>query len=235
MPTVKPAELARHWGVGPSYVSNLRARAMPEFESLEAADLWRLEHCPPRARRAAGCAAAAATPATHPEQPGDPAKTYSGINNPPRGRAGPEPIDTSKFLIEGITDFDAWAVKVSEESVMRASGLLAHACDRNDVVAIKGAQQNLNEAMANAAKNRERFMGLQQKAKLLAPIDKILDVVVVQLQEVRLLLTGMGTRIGPDANPSDAALAQRTIDAEIDRVFAQMDTAVEAIKDKAAA
>lgn len=235
MPTVKPADLARHWGVGPSYVSNLRARAMPEFESLEAADLWRLEHCPPRARRNTGCAASAATPATPPEHPGEPAKTSSGINNPPRGRTALDPIDTSQFLAPAGVDFDSLMVQQAENTAQIAHGLYIKACERQDVVAIAGSLRNWNEASRQAADIRERFMGLQQKAKLLAPIDKILDVVVVQLQEVRLLLTGMGTRIGPDANPADAALAQRMIDAEIDRVFAQMDTATDAIKDKAAA
>lgn len=231
MPTVKPAELARHWGVGPSYVSNLRARAMPEFESLEAADLWRLEHCPPRARRN--------TPrdiATSPERAaGGGGNPLRDNHNPPQGRAPLEPIDTSQFLVAPGVDFDALMVQQAENTAQIAHGLYIKACERQDVVAIAGSLRNWNEASRQAADIRERFMGLQQKSKLLAPIDKIMDVVGTQMQEVRLLLNGMGTRIGTDANPADPALAQRTIDAEIDRVYAQMATAAEEIQDKAAA
>lgn len=230
MPTVKPAELARHWGVGPSYVSNLRGRGMPDFESFEAADLWRLEKCPPRARRNGRCSATSTAPGVVVVE-----NSPQHHNNTGQGRAPLEPIDTRQFLAAAGADFDALMVKQAEDTAQIAHGLYLKACERQDVVAIAGALRNWNEAARQAADVRERFMGMQQKAKLLAPVDKIMDVIGVQLQEVRLMLTGMGARIGPDANPSDPSLAQRIIDAEIDRVFAQLATATEEIQDKAAA
>jgi hypothetical protein len=205
---------------------------MPEFETLEAADAWRTENAPPRGRRIASPTATSTAMGNAAAE-----MTFENNHNPGRTRRAPEEmIDTAAFLVrETDTDFDALMVRRAEDAALVADGLYRRACALGDPVRISGALKNLNEATRHAADMRERFMGLQQSAKLLAPVDKILDVIGTQLKEVQLLLTGMGARCGPDANPADPALAQRVIDAEIDRVFAQLASAEAVIREEAAA
>lgn len=229
---IRPVDLARHWGTGRGYVSNLRRNGMPDFESLEAADAWRTENAPPRGRRIASPSATSTAMGVAA------GKTSFGNNNnaSERRREPPEMIDTAAFLVRATdVDFDALMVRRAEDAALVADGLYRRACALGDPVRISGALKNLNEATRHAADMRERFMGLQQSAKLLAPVDKILDVIGTQLKEVQLLLTGMGARCGPDANPADPLLAQRIIDAEIDRIFAQLASAEAVIRDEAAA
>ena len=229
MPAPKPSEIARHWGVRPSYVSNLKARGMPVFESLEAADVWRAEHAPARGRRNTSFAT---TPTTLEGMPAAPHECGEGHRKPPR--QPPAMIDITRFVAAPGTDFDALMVQQAETAVQVAHGLYLEACASQEAVRISAALKNWNEAARCAADIRERFMGLQEKAKLLAPIDRIMDVVGQQLQDLRNFLVDQGARIAPDANPTDPALAKRIIDGDVDQVFARISAIDSAVREEIA-
>lgn len=218
MSAIRPVELARHWGTGRGYISNLRKTAgMPEFETFEAADAWRAEHAPARARRTSSRSATS----IETERGGGENASLSHHNNARVERAPVEPVDVATFIAAAGTDFDALMIRQAEATVQVAHGLYLTACSRQDPVAIAQALRNWNEAAEVVAKRRTEFLGLQEKARSLLPIDKAKDIVGRQLQALRLALLRAGDRCAADANPADPALAKRAIDAEVDRILAR--------------
>ena len=231
MSAIRPVDLARHWGTGRGYVSNLRKDGMPEFESFEAADAWRAEHAPARARRNASRSATSTEAGTPPEPP------FENNNNPRQGRvvAPVEPVDVAAFIAAAGTDFDSLMIRQAEATVQVAHGLYLKACERQDPIAIAQALRNWNEAAEVVARRRADFLGLQEKARSLLPIDKAKDIVGRQLQALRLALLRAGDRCAADANPSDPARAKRIIDAEVDRILARAADAESTISGELAA
>lgn len=132
-----------------------------------------------------------------------------------------ERIDTAVFLAAPGTDFDSLMVKQAETTVQVAHGLYIRACETGDPSRISAALKNWNEAAEVVAKRRADFLGVQEKARNLLPVDRAMDIVGRQLQALRMALLRAGDRCAADANPGDPALAKRVFDAEVDRILAR--------------
>lgn len=235
MPTVSSAELASHWGVGRSYLSALRkARSMPEFASLEAADTWRNLHAPPKRREKT-------TTTTNPKESGEggaePAQggaRAAETESAARVRPPAEVIDVRQFLRAG-EDFDGLMIQQALEVAQVAHGLYLQACQSGEPTRVALALKNWTDAAERAAAARTRFLDLQERSKTVVSIDTVLNIVGQQLEGLRALLLRFGSRVAADANPADPSLAQRIVDAEVDRVFARIASADAVVREETVA
>lgn len=190
---------------------------MPAFEDLgaehpsrfAAADAWRAVHAPPRVHRIQTPVASA------------PADSSDGGREEGEAGSGGR-IDVERFDVK-VDDFDGWAVKSAERMHKIAVGLYEEACARGDSVAIANATRNLADVARRSKQIREDFAKLRERARETINIDRAADLVSLAMNLFIRRATGMGQRLGILANPQDPALAQRVIDAELDRLFAQVD------------
>lgn len=202
---------------------------MPEFEDLgqvlgedgrtmvdhpdrfKAADAWRAEHAPARIKR------------IQPPATDDSDKTDTGKE----GASEPR-LDVEQFDVE-VGDFDGWVVKKAERALKIAIGMYDEACAKRDPIAIMNATRNLSEIARRTKTIREDFAGLQSKARETININRAVDVVGKPMQALVKAMTGMGARLAARANPQDAALAQKVIDDEVDRIFAMVSEVLTAL------
>lgn len=87
------------------------------------------------------------------------------------------------------------------------------------------------EAATSCRRIREDALRLGERERSLIHIDRVKDIVGVQLTHLRNLLMRMGDRLGADANPVDPVLAKRVIDRDVDEIFTAMTEASRAIDD----
>ena len=224
---IRKAELARHWGVRPSYVSNLiKRKALPEFTSFEEADAWRAVNAPPKAAHAAGSALPTVPDSANSDDTLEKnaainkTTTSSGKEN---GRPQGELIDVTAFIRRDV-DFDALMIESAEGVPQVAHGLYLRACAGGSPNEIAAALKNWNDAMKAAAAARLAFLETQEKTRALLPLDVVMDIVGTELQALRANLLKLGERIAARANPDNPALARGVIDAAVDEsVFRQCD------------
>ena len=237
---IKPADLARHFGCSPAYISKLRlpvgdgGKAMPDFFTLEDADTWRSIHAPPKLRRRGS----AEPPSPIGEKLTPPAENFVPIPgtttstpNPPPAPAGTKGkqvegggtvIDVRAFIQSGV-DFDALMIANAETVPQVAYGLYLRACESGNPVAIASALANWNDAMKAAATARAAFITVQERTRALLPLDQVMDIVGTELQAVRSDLSKLGERFGAIANPKDPEVGRHAIDAAVDSVLAKFE------------
>lgn len=242
---IKRAEIARHWGVSPAYVTMTLKRhggGDLQFSTLEEADRWRSIHAPPKpsseSRRAfSGEQTPSASPDTQ-EKNREASSTTprvahaQGHAHAPHATTPPPapaylphaPLDVQSFVSAG-GDFDSVMLRQAEEVPQIAYGLYRLACGRGDSVEIANATRNWNDAAKASAGVREKYLELQEKTRALIPLDLVMDVVGTELQPIRVLMLKGGERYGARANPSDPALGKTIIDELIDHVFRALDLA----------
>ncbi len=228
---IRDADLARHWGVSRSYVCGLRRhKAMPDFVALATADEWRAVHAPPKpansGRRAPLFAGEHDDAAKNPV--GSPRKKNRGFtdtNTSPETEEPPEKIDIDAFISTGGVDFDGLVIQQAEQATQIAYGLLKRASGRGDPNAISAATRNWQESARASAEVRERYLKIQERNGELISLDRVMDVVGTQLNAVRSALDRLGERIAAAANPADPAVAKAAIDAAVDTLFRQLETA----------
>jgi hypothetical protein len=241
---IKRAEIARHWGVSPAYVTiTLKRHGAQdlEFDTLEAADRWRAVHAPPNPKRASDRALFAGehdqsssknqaeTAEKNRGLPGTTARAPkaqggAGENNTGSGGAR-DTVDVSSFVTRD-GDFDAVMLRQAEEVPQIAYGLYRRACERGDSVEIANATRNWNDAAKASAGVRKEYLEIQEKTRALIPLDLVMDIVGTELQPLRVLMLKGGERFGPRANPADPVLAQNIINEFIDGVFKGCELAV---------
>lgn len=204
---IATSDLATHWGLDPSAVSQLRRRRqMPEFATLADADAWRAVNVKARSRRRTSSLDKIAPGNHNPD-----VKLGAVTTTMPEAQDG---------------DFASWLCAAAEHAAKLAAGRLSVAMSgRNDVEAA-GALRIFAEAAGRCRKIREDALRLGENERSLIQVDLAMDVVGIQLQELRNHLTGLGQLLGSDANPGNPILAQQVIDAEVDRIFGRI-TAVQ--------
>lgn len=227
MPAIRACDLARHWGTGSSYISMLRQRRnMPEFETFEAADAWRAVNAPAKRR------APRSDPGSTEPVAGFEERVENNNNNRHDKTPPSPPIDTREYLAPAGTDFDELMLRQAEQVAQVAHGLYLRACSRGDPGTIAAHLKNWSEAGRYAKDLREKFMELQERSRMLISIDKVMDIVGQQLQDLRLALVGLGERIAVDANPENPVLAKQVIDADVDRLMARITMGEAAIREE---
>lgn len=242
---IKRAEIARHWGVSPAYVTMTLKRhsgGALQFSSLEEADRWRSIHAPPKPSSESRRAFAGEQSPSH--APVNPAKNRVDSSTTPNvahaqvHAHGPHattpppapaymphaPLDVQSFVAAG-GDFDSVMLRQAEEVPQIAYGLYRLACGRGDSVEIANATRNWNDAAKASAGVREKYLELQEKTRALIPLDLVMDVVGTELQPIRVLMLKGGERYGARANPGDPSLGKTIFDEFIDGVFRALDLA----------
>lgn len=230
---VKKAELARHWHVSPPYVTKISrpiaegGKAMPEFVTLAEADNWRAVHAPPKNPRPSGQGLGENLTVASKKNVGSPVTTTA--RTPPQGgtvtttpTTAPRNVDVESF-IRRDTDFDSLMIEQAEHVPQMAYGLFRLACSGANSAEISAAAKNWHEAAKASASVRGGFLELQEKNRALLPLDEVMDILGIELQAVRVAFLKAGERIASAANPADPALAQRIIDAYIEKILAQLD------------
>ena len=229
----------------------LTADGKVAFLSLEDADLWRAVNAPPRRAKSESPPPAPSVDsmenldgATEKIAPPNPTTTTTEQNAAPaagggetaRGAAGGEKslpankrqpeaeiIDVTRFIRRDV-DFDALMIQQAEGVPQVAHGLYERACAIGSANEIAAHLRNWHESSKAAGAVREKFLEIQERTRALLPLDEVMDVVGMELQQARSLMIKMGERIAAAANPQDPALARRVIEAAVDGVFRQYDS-----------
>lgn len=235
---IKRAEIARHWGVSPAYVTITLKRhggADLEFATLDEADRWRAVHAP---AKPAGASKRAMFAGEHPQsspentaEDGEKNRGLPGTTSEPsrstRGRGGNNGnshgarLNVSAF-VSADDDFDAVMLKQAERVPQIAYGLYELACGRADSVEIANATRNWNNAAKASATVREKYLEIQERTRALIPLDLVMDIVGTELQAVRSVMLKLGERYAARANPADPTLAKAVIDEAVDAVFSAL-------------
>lgn len=233
---IKPADLARHFGCSPAFISKLRRRIvdggkeMPDFYSLEEATAWRSVHAPPKLRKrspvgppeplgerltseAKNFASSAGT-TTSTNHNGAGGKEGTGTTPGAREEGG---IDVRGFIRAG--DFDAMMIENAEGVPQVAHGLYLRACSTGNATAIAQALANWSDAMKAAAAARAAFITVQERTRALLPLDQVMDILGTELQAVRADLAKLGERYGAIANPQAPEVGRQAIEAAVDTVL----------------
>lgn len=218
-------DLAKHWKVTPAYVSKLRRKGMPEFETFAQADTWREINCPPD-RRGDNGRRRSSPKTTSPDE--------SDRAPPDGGEEGGGTIDVSQFVLTGDFDFEQLMIRQSQEAPQIAFGLLQLAAKAGDPAGLYSASKTWAEAAKQAKTVRADFLELEEKKKNLIRLDRAMDIAGRELQGLRRLLDKQGARLARLANPDNPALAQKVIDADVDKVFALMESLPANIEDELA-
>lgn len=225
MKTLSNAAIARHWQVTRSYVSVLANREdlptrprMPRFadpgedapDRWKEADEWRQRWAPARpgnlARRGA----------TAPEPPVSDASDGPSFGNE---RGGGVPLE-----LDPVADFPAWILRKAEQATQRAYLLYENACIAGKSHEIANALKNATAAADHAEKTRKKWLDIQERESSTLGVLEAVGLVGRYLDALRTRLEGMGGRLGPDLNPADPTVAASIVDAEIDRIFLQMES-----------
>ena len=153
------------------------------------------------------------------------ADAWRAMNAPPRVRAGaasggppPPPIvdDTRGLPIdEAVVRQADLVVRSAFEAVLRAQ-------NSSNYAGAALAQRNWSEAALRCEAVKTKFLGLQERSRQLVAVDRAKDIFGRHLQSLRLQLLRLGDRAAADANPANPAQAKRSIDAEVDRIFARL-------------
>jgi hypothetical protein len=235
---IRKADLARHWRVSPPYITKLvKKKGMPCFTDLASADAWRAVNAPPKPSNQKPIEASmengieadkkiavfsGTTKAPESKQaPGPESASGTPQGLPPNTNPPAEVIDVLAF-IRTDKDFDALMIEQAERVPQIAYGLFLRASNRCNPAEIAAANKNWHESAKAAAAVRGEFLSLQERTGTLIPLDRVMDIVGTEMQALRAALAKFGERCGPIANPADPLLAQRAIDAGIDRLLQLM-------------
>lgn len=240
---IKKADLARHWKVSRAYLTRLAkplsagGKDLPEFTSLAEADAWRTVNAPPRpgnALRRTGMFGAEQSPPKNETEAGEKtarnhATTTPAVATPTHAavtHAATElwdaQIDLEQYVTPGA-DFDRLMPEKAERVAQIAYGLFERAAQTGQPALVSAATKNFHEAARAASDVRARFIEIQERTRVLLPLDEVMDILGTELQAVRAALAKHGERVAAAANPSDPGLAQRVVDADIDQIFASLD------------
>jgi hypothetical protein len=201
-------DLAAHWGCAPSYISKLRReKAMPDFDTLDAADAWRAQLAERPARSEGGKRA--------------------------RRNAQPElpPINWAEVAAAQI-DFDGAMIKHAEQVPLMAYALYDQALKAGNDALVAVRIKNWGEASKQAAQVREKFLQIQQSSRTLISFDEVAGVVGVPIQEMVSLVAKLGVRLAHKCNPEQPQLAKQILEAEADRMIAQVRSVMDRVVDQ---
>lgn len=230
---IKKADIARHWGCKPCYLSWLtRQKSMPSFSTLTEADAWRAVNAPPRVGRPVLPEKIAST-ATPPED--------KNIAAPEQVPAPPAQNNAAAGILPaaGDGDFTEIFIAQSRAIVQSAYGLYVRASATGRSSEVANALANWAAAVKAAESIIDAAQSLRERSGLVIDVDINEDILGTCAQQWRHVLLKFGERVGHRANPENPVLAVRVINDAMDeafRFFSQsIDGSLAEIKDRALA
>lgn len=190
-------EIARTWGVSPSYVSRLVRRGLP-LTSLSAADEWRLANLKKPPRSDSG--SALVTPSV---------KTASTL---------PSPDDPDSPLAR---------LKRSQQAERLAFDLLLQLAEGRNAIAMRAGVHAWGEAKKRVSEAELEFSKHQLATRETITMSEVLETFNTYLGGIRALLDALPSSLASRANPIDPDLAKTALSEGVDQILRAISTAEE--------
>jgi hypothetical protein len=199
---ISQAELARVWGVSPSYVARLIKKGCP-LGSVSEADRWRLENLqkPPRSESGSSLVSSVAKPSEI-------------VAN--------EETDTST----------AGRLKRAQNAELIAYSLLQTLADGGNAVSLRAGVHAWGEAKRRVSEAELEHAKYQQVAKELISVEEVKEINTKYLGGIRALMDAMPGSICVRANPSDPECAKEAMEEYIDRILRMIQASEGVFADK---
>ena len=186
---ISQAELARIWGVSPSYVARLIKKGCP-LGSVSEADRWRLDNLqkPPRSESGSSLVSSVAKPSEI-------------VAN--------EETDTST----------AGRLKRAQNAELMAYSLLQTLADGGNAVSLRAGVHAWGEAKRRVSEAELEHAKHQQATRELISMDEVTETYAKYLGMIRQLMDALPASVAVRANPADPECAKKAVEDGVTQIY----------------
>ena len=186
---ISQAELARVWGVSPSYVARLIKKGCP-LGSVSEADRWRLGNLqkPPRSESGSSLVSSNAKP-------------------------------SEVVVIEETDTSTAGRLKRAQNAELMAYSLLQTLANGGNAVSLRAGVHAWGEAKRRVSEAELEHAKHQQATRELISMDEVTETYAKYLGMIRQLMDALPASVAVRANPADPECAKKAVEDGVTQIY----------------